>query len=191
MVRGSKVLFSTATLNRRWGFKDVQDEYTTELKGAEETTINDMMKEITVERTKWIQSDENWKIARPDLTPLAKVWYHTVRTKILPTAHLETVNKERLVLLYCILKEKKVDLGHIIEREIISCSFKPKGLLFFPSLITSLCLKSEVKTKLGEEVIANKGVIDCLAIKQFAGSTSKVTAQEPPSGSRITQRIGR
>lgn len=98
--------------------------------GVAGTTLNDMMKEVTVEDVEWITQDDNLKFSRPDLKPLAKVWYHVLRHKMLLTTHLETVDKERLVLLYCTLKGKKVNVGKLVEKETLRVLLNPGGICF-------------------------------------------------------------
>lgn len=72
-----------------------------------------MMKELTVEWTAWLNEteDNTWNIPRPALKPLTKVWYHFVRHRFIPNTHMETVDKDRLVLLSCILSGKKINVG--------------------------------------------------------------------------------
>ena len=123
------------------------------------------------------------KCSRPALQPLAKVWYHIIRTKLLPTTHIETFSKERLVLLDCILEKKGINVGKLIQQEISSCAFKHKGCLFFPSLITELCLRTGVEVSFADEMLLNSGMIDTNSIKRFAIQTSKPgTEQATKSG---------
>ena len=105
------------------------------------------------------------------------MWYHIIRTKLLPTTHIETVNRERLVLLDCILGNKGINVGKLIQHEISSCAFKHKGCLFFPSLITELCLRTGVEVSSNDEILPNSGLIDTTAIKRFAIPASKQTTK--------------
>ncbi|MFQ6631021.1 hypothetical protein Gotur_008845, partial [Gossypium turneri] len=55
---------------------------------------------------------------------------------------------ERMLLLYAILtKKKSINVGKIILKEIHDCAKKKAERAYFPSLITSLCLKARVKTQ--------------------------------------------
>ena len=69
--------------------------------------------------------------SRPALKPSAKIWYHFIRTRLIPTTHIETVNKERLILLYYILEGREANVGKLVQREISACAFKHMGCLFF------------------------------------------------------------
>ncbi|MFQ6667292.1 hypothetical protein Gotur_033364 [Gossypium turneri] len=81
------------------------------------------------------------------LKPVAKVWFYFVRYTFMPISHSSTISMERMLLLYAILTEKSINVGKIILEEIHDCSKKKAGSAYFPSLITSLCLKARVKTQ--------------------------------------------
>lgn len=181
MVGWTKVSFSAKSINMSWGFRKEEDEYQDLLKEISEVELDAMVKELTVEGIVWLNDarENTWKIARPALNPLAKVWYHFVRHRLLPTTHLETVDKDRLVLLGCILGGKKVNVGLIIEKQISECVFKGKNRLYFSSLITELFMMNGVEMKEGDEIIVNKGILDVNAIKRFAAS--KTTTQQAQS----------
>ena len=101
----------------------------------------------------------------------------------MPTTHIETVNRERLLLLHCILQGKSINVGRIIQKEILACTFKPKGCLFFSSLITELCVRAGADINSYDEVITNTAAISTTAIKRFFQPTSKPPQEHmlPPS----------
>ena len=49
------------------------------------------------------------------LTQRAKVWYHFLRSRLMPTMHDQTVSQDRCVLLYCILTGKSINVGKCIK----------------------------------------------------------------------------
>ncbi|KAK5825446.1 hypothetical protein PVK06_020283 [Gossypium arboreum] len=65
----------------------------------------------------------------------------------MPISHSSTILMERMLLLYAILTEKSVIIGKIILNEIHDCAKKKIGSVYFPSLVTSLCLRAHVKTQ--------------------------------------------
>ncbi|MFQ6641511.1 hypothetical protein Gotur_016224 [Gossypium turneri] len=65
----------------------------------------------------------------------------------MPISHSSTISMERELLLYAILTEKSINVGKIIRKEIHDCAKKKAGSAYFPSLITSLCLRARVKTQ--------------------------------------------
>ena len=56
-----------------------------------------------------------------------------------------------------------------------SCSIKLKGCLFFPTLISELCLRAGVKVKSSDEILPNAIAISTTAIKHFSYHASKFT----------------
>ena len=112
--------------------------------------------------------------SRPALKPSAKIWYHFIQTRLIPITHIETVSKEQLVSLYYILEGREVNVGKLVQKEISACAFKKhKGCLFFPSLITDLCLRSGVDVTANDEILANAAAISTIAIKRFSGEATK------------------
>ncbi|MFQ6645962.1 hypothetical protein Gotur_019532 [Gossypium turneri] len=81
------------------------------------------------------------------LKRVANVWFYFIRYNFMPISHSFTISMERMLLLYAILIEKSTNVGKIILKEINDCAKKKAGSAYFPSLITSLCLKARVKTQ--------------------------------------------
>ncbi|MFQ6659070.1 hypothetical protein Gotur_028098 [Gossypium turneri] len=73
-------------------------------------------------------------------------------------SHSSTISMERMLLLYEILTEKSINVGKTILKEIRDCSKKKAGSAYFPSLITSLCLRVHVKTQANLKGSMFKGV---------------------------------
>ncbi|KAK5785376.1 hypothetical protein PVK06_039958 [Gossypium arboreum] len=65
----------------------------------------------------------------------------------MPISHSSTILMERMLLLYAILTENSINVGKIILKEIYDCAKNKVGSAYFPSLITSLCLRARVKTQ--------------------------------------------
>ncbi|KAK5812215.1 hypothetical protein PVK06_027634 [Gossypium arboreum] len=55
---------------------------------------------------------------------------------------------EQMLLLYAILTENSINVGKIILKDIYDYAKKKTGSAYFPSLITSLCLRACVKTQM-------------------------------------------
>ena len=133
MVRGVKVFFSAPSINMHLGLDDLVDEYSPLLESISVEELTRVLNTLTIEGTNWLP-DRGYCIfmcSRLALRPTAKIWYHFIQTRLIPTTHVETVNKDRLTLLHCILEGKKINVGQIIQREISACSFKPKGCCSF------------------------------------------------------------
>lgn len=84
------------------------------------------------------------------LSRYGKAWYAFICTKRMPCTHVSDQTKERAVLLYCLVKGKKMDVGFIIKQLIMSAAGGGGGVrttegLPHPSLICALCAKYGVK----------------------------------------------
>ncbi|MFQ6641640.1 hypothetical protein Gotur_015866 [Gossypium turneri] len=98
--------------------------------------------------SQWIiRKYESHSCRKECLKPIAKVWFYFVRYSFMPISHSSTISMERMLLLYAILTEKSINVGKIIFKEIHDCAKKKAGSAYFPSLITSLCLKARIKTQ--------------------------------------------
>ena len=186
MVRGVKVSFSASSINMHFGLLDCEDTLRDSLDMIGTAELNRLLGELAVKGTYWLPDRGKgvYLCSRPLLKPFAKIWYHFIRTRLLPTSHIETVNKERLVLLSFILEGKEINVGKLIQKEISACAFKNKGYLFFPSLVTHLCLRSGVDVKATDEVLNNTAAISTVAIKRFTSDSTKAahnSAAEPSS----------
>ena len=178
---GVKVSFSTSTINMHLGSEDAVDDYIPLLESISLDELNRVLSSLTIKGTNWLPNKGDGVVmcSRPALHPIPKIWYHFIRTRLIPTTHVETVNKARLVLLHCIIEGKNINVGQIIQREIYAYSFKPKGCLFFPSLISELCLKSGVDVNSSDEILPNTAAISTIAIKRFSSHASKPAAGPP------------
>ena len=179
MVRGTKVSFSAASINLHFGLEDLEDEFGPLLDSLSMEELTKILHYLTIEGTKWLpeRGEGIFLCSRPALLPIPKIWYHFVRTRLIPTTHIETINKDRLLLLHCILEGRRINVGQIIQRENLACAFKPKGCLFFPSLITELCLRAGIDTNSNDEILPNTAAISTKAIKRFTFSASKPSAE--------------
>ena len=94
MVRGGKVSFSASIINMHWGLDDVDDDYVPLLVSISINELNLILSSMTIEGTTWLpdKGDVIFMCARPALCPIAKIWYHFIRTRLIPTTHVETVN---------------------------------------------------------------------------------------------------
>ena len=73
---------------------------------------------------------------------------------------------------------REVNVAKLVQKEISACAFKHKGYLFFPSLVTDLCLRFGVDVKATDKILANTAAISTIAIKRF---TSKAAKSAPNS----------
>ena len=185
MVRGVKVSFSAPSINLHFNLEDFDDKFSDMLDSVGGEELEKVLKSVSIEGTNWLPNRGQgiYICARPNLKPLAKVWYHFIRTRLMPTTHIETVNRERMLLLYCILEGYSINVGKVVQREILSCNLKQKGCLFFSSLISELCVRAGVDIRSTDEVLANTAAISTTAIKRFFQSAPKPQQDQQPGPS--------
>lgn len=83
-----------------------------------------------------------------------------MKSRIMPTTHDSSVIKERVLLLACLMEGRSITVGMLIHREIAQCPAKRLGRLFFPNLISKLCMKCNAPVVQHEVGMREKRVID-------------------------------
>ncbi|MFQ6657922.1 hypothetical protein Gotur_027406, partial [Gossypium turneri] len=110
--------------------------------------IQQVLNVVTNPGSQWIiRKYGSHSCQREYLKPVTKVCFYFVRYNFMPISHSSTISMERMLLLYAILTEKSINVGKIILKEIHDYAKKKVGSAYFPSLITSLCLRARVKTQ--------------------------------------------
>ncbi|MFQ6650225.1 hypothetical protein Gotur_022848 [Gossypium turneri] len=110
--------------------------------------LQEVLDVVTNPGSQWIiRKYRSHSCRREYLKRVANVWFYFVRYSFMPISHSSTISMERTLLLYAILTEKSINIGKIILKEIHDCAKKKAGSAYFPSLITSPCLKARVKTQ--------------------------------------------
>ncbi|KAK8574496.1 hypothetical protein V6N12_062186 [Hibiscus sabdariffa] len=69
----------------------------------------------------------------------------------MPTFHNQTVDRTRLVLINVIITGYQFNVGKVIAREILAACKNDKGILAFPCIISALCRRAAVPTRLGDK----------------------------------------
>ena len=107
---------------------------------ADEAKLNSVLADLCVAGAGWSISPQGaWTFLMSDLKPEAKVWYHFLKTRLMPRTYIQIVSKERALLLHFIMQGRQINIGCIIQEEIYACAQKPAGSLWFPNLISNLC----------------------------------------------------
>ena len=68
--------------------------------------------------------------------------------------HFSDINKDKAILLYCLVTGKSLDVGRFISSHIVQCYKHQSMSLFYPSLITTLCVAAGVQYGANEESLA-------------------------------------
>lgn len=78
---------------------------------------------------------------------------------------------KRETLFFSILRVLSIDVGRILARKILLCAKRKQGKLFFPNLITALCLRAQVQVEKDEEVLMDNGIIDSTSLARLQGAS--------------------
>ncbi|EXB93492.1 hypothetical protein L484_006967 [Morus notabilis] len=128
-------------INSLYDLPDVEDHFNSFADSLNEDQLDEVINELCVEGTEW------WRATRGSMTfpkeclqPGPKIWYHFLRFRLMPSSHYRLVHKERAILLYCMMKGRPLNVGRMIRQQVGVCAGRKNGGLWFPSLITQLCI---------------------------------------------------
>ena len=95
------------------------------------------------------------------------------------------------MLLYAIVRGLSIDVGSIVAKEIRDCAVKNHKTvaLLFLSLITSICVVSDVRLNAKDEHVKNDGALTARTIERIA-SESAGTTTEPTVVTGAKRAIG-
>ncbi|KAK8306302.1 hypothetical protein V6Z12_D03G118600 [Gossypium hirsutum] len=135
--------------------------------------------DLCVEGTQWIvSSQECYTVEKASLKSIGKVWYHFLKSRLMPSTHNTTVSNERILLLHSIIKGRTINVGRIIFQEVHHCVKKDAGSLNFPSLITTLCKTANVPLTDAEDITPNKGGLTRATFVKLRGIDTASTTQQ-------------
>ncbi|PON46588.1 hypothetical protein TorRG33x02_325580, partial [Trema orientale] len=139
-VGGVQVPLSEKAINAIFGLGDPVDEHSEFVEAITELELLTVLKTVAVARAESnVSSHSAYTCIRSSLNQAAKIWYHFLESRLLPTTHGKIVSKYCVLLLYSILTGKSINVGRIIYDEIYTHAARRSGALFFPSSVTKLC----------------------------------------------------
>ena len=142
MVRGKTVSFESSSINKFYELQNIPNsEYISYLSNV---NYEDVCNTLCVPGSSWKMSGGMPKtLAGTSLTVEARAWQYFMCQKMMPANHYTNVTVERAVLVYAILKGMSIDVGRVLFDSIIH-TIKNRLGLYFPSLITQLCVEAGV-----------------------------------------------
>ncbi|GMN54708.1 hypothetical protein TIFTF001_023831 [Ficus carica] len=170
------------TINQFYVLDDVEDLHTEYVVNSSAKWLDCALENVCVTDTTWTVSTQGkLTVPRANLTPQCKVWYHFLKTRLMPSTHIQTVSKDRVLLLDSIISGRPIDVGKIIFQGLGACAAKKCGSLWFPSLITSLCANRGVLMFDTEEwLLSSKGAITKTAITRLLQVKMAEGPSQPP-----------
>ena len=109
-----------------------------------EAKMNDALTTISKPGSKSNTSPKGIHTLAPTcLIAEANLWLYFIKRSLIPTTHDASISRDRAMVIYCIMRGIRLDVGRIIAPQIRGLFFKPRGQLFFPFLVTRLCANAE------------------------------------------------
>ncbi|KAK8945283.1 hypothetical protein KSP40_PGU003452 [Platanthera guangdongensis] len=189
-VRGKEVEFSAERISDMFGLEDYNhDDYAEILNKVPIKEIRDVV--CFTPTPKWASKTQ--KVLKTScLTREAKVWLLFINASIMPTRHPNTIELDKVALINGIIKGLQFDLGKIITLQLRQKirEEKPRQL-WFPTLITELCLSAGVE-KDAEDMVTpvkchiTKTVVE-VNVKVVVGAQERGSSWRP-SGDTQTSR---
>ncbi|TYI09412.1 hypothetical protein ES332_A09G070900v1 [Gossypium tomentosum] len=149
IVRKKKVPLTSKSINDLFNLPDVEkDEYYPMMNHINWDFLQQVLNVVKNLGSQWIiRKYGSHSCRREYLKPIGNVWFYFVRYSFMLISYSFTISIERMLLLYAILTKTSTNVGKIIIKEINDCAKKEAGIAYFPSLITSLCLRYCLKTQ--------------------------------------------
>ncbi|GMN71059.1 hypothetical protein TIFTF001_055503 [Ficus carica] len=92
--------------------------------------LESALEHVCVSGTTWtVSAQGKLTVPQASLTPQCKVWYHFLKTRLMPSTHVQTVSKDGILLLDSIISGRAIDVGRIIFQNLGTCAAKKYGSL--------------------------------------------------------------
>ena len=145
----------------------------------DEDQLSEIVEAICVRGTKWTKSAYGpMTLSRRSLEPRPMIWNRFLKSRLLPSTHDHTVNKNRVILLFAIVVGRKINMGDVISEQIGVCAGRQSAGLWFPSLITRLCLAQGVVVSNEEEKHKTSGPITMTVITRILQDKPTIAEEE-------------
>lgn len=151
-VRGKRVDFDPLAINDLFLLGYNGTEFEKRVENADKKEMDRVKSRIADKNAIWERcKPTEYNMKSSFLTPEAHTWHQFITCSLFPTSHTSSIKKERMLAIDSILNEANIDIGRIIAHNILRCKNKNAGSLFFPSLVTKLCIKAEVPIERNDE----------------------------------------
>ncbi|KAK9018904.1 hypothetical protein V6N11_033949 [Hibiscus sabdariffa] len=122
------------------------------IRALEDVDYDIIKDQLCLPGTTWNITGKNpGTVSRPQLLPEVKLWNTFIKRNLMPTSHNQTVDRTRLVLINAIIIGFKFNVGDVIARELSEACQNDKGILAFPCIISALCCRAVVPSRLIEK----------------------------------------
>ena len=135
-------MFSSSAINNFYGLLDIPNSEYTSYRSR--VNYEDICNTLCVSGSTWKMSGGVPKtLVGTSLTVEAWAWQYFVCQKMMPATYFSDITAKKAVLIYAILRGISIVVGRVVFDSIIH-TIRNKLGLYFPSLITQLCLDAGV-----------------------------------------------
>lgn len=165
-VHGEYVPLTAEAINIVYNLPDMEDQYGELVDSVDTNQLEEILSTLCIEGAQWSKGKRSaLTFPRHMLKPGPRMWYHFLKFRLMPSTHDHVLHKERVVLLYCIMEGHDINVGQLLCEQIRVCARRNSGGLWFPSLITQLCVMhgvdvgvDEAMEKLGPQITISAAV---------------------------------
>ncbi|KAJ9567185.1 hypothetical protein OSB04_003151 [Centaurea solstitialis] len=150
--------------------------------------LDDILITLTIPGSGWYLKGGTRHLKIKSLNAEANVWTQFVKCTLFPNNHISALGLDRVLILYCILKGYRFDVGRLISSNIKLSSNKITRKLCYPTIIHQLLAASNVLVIPTDIFFNGKMAIDEKGINRLLASSNKFEASstledEPMSAS--------
>jgi len=159
-VRKWKVDASASAINQFYGLPDIPLEVCSfhQMRLSPDTDYDSILQAVCTDpRTDWTRDRKGniLHVPKSALTLVNQLLFRFISSRLLPSSHLQEVSKERVLLLFCILKMEHINFGEIIVEGIRKINGQtPPASLWFPWLISSLVVEAGGRSEVTDETFS-------------------------------------
>jgi len=107
-----------------------------------EFDLKNILNTIAIEGSNWFFNSRTRHLKVKCLNPKANIWAHIFRHTLLPTSDDADLDMDRGILVYCIMKGYKFDVGWIISDNIKTMGGRSNSKLPYPAIFHRLMAKA-------------------------------------------------
>ncbi|XP_073153332.1 uncharacterized protein [Henckelia pumila] len=148
-VRDKMVSFSPAAINELLKTPDVDDSQFQAFKANPD--YNEISNVLCYDGNVWKDSVKFISFKEKYLRLEPALWYAFLTHRLMPVSHTHDVTMSRAVLLYALHKQWPLNVGRIINRDLYTSIRTSNISIFFPTIVSLLCVQTRVPYRDDEE----------------------------------------
>ena len=185
-VRGKEIDFSPRTIDAFFGIGYHYPDYCSyDHRMEHEQRLTDVLRDLCKEGATW-EMDAHGRplcLKKADLISIPRAWCTFVQSRLITKLNHSEVRVEQAVLIHCIMRGTKIDVGSLIASKIHEMAQASSGSLGYPSLITQLCRRAGVDIEGDIPVLPERPITAASIAQETRRPRTQQRGQEQPSSS--------